>query len=160
MRKSDLADMAVRVDGDSLLIKLAGVVTLGTMRSLRRTIFRYAMRYDLGRVLVDLSSAALFMGAGEWLVLTQDSASRNAIRITTGLLVGEPAADEAWNHCERLSDYGRICLDVHRSERRLPLGWACGWSSCCGSAGGSGFCGRNAAMYALAIAALPTCPDP
>jgi hypothetical protein len=122
MRTSDLANMAARVENESLLLKLSGIVTLGTMRSLRRTIFRYAMRYDLGRVLVDLSSAALFMGAGEWLVLTQDSASRNAIRITTGLLVGEPAADEAWNHCERLSDYGRICLTF--TDRSAAYLWA------------------------------------
>jgi hypothetical protein len=122
MRKSDLADMAVRVDGDSLLIKLAGVVTFGTMRSLRRTTFRWAMRHEVARVLIDLSSAVLFMGAAEWPVLTEDSASRNALRITTGLLVAEPYADAAWDHCERLSDYGRICLAF--TDRCAAYHWA------------------------------------
>lgn len=122
MNTTHKAKLTVRIHGETLFIGVAGVATLGTMRQIRAATFRAAIQHDVGRALIDFSNAVLAMADVDWAAFSADSASRNAIRLSTALLVAEPFLDAAWDHCERLTDYGRVCLAF--SHRPSAYRWA------------------------------------
>ncbi len=92
------------------------------MLRIRTAIFRVAIRHEVDRVLVDLSAAVLVLSDDDWRTYTQHCASRNALRITSALLVPPVNQDEAWAHAEDLSAFGRI--NVAFTDRSAAYRWA------------------------------------
>ena len=108
--------------GSSLLIKFQGLVARPAMLGIRAAVLAVALANDIDRVLIDLSGAFVALSHEDWRDFTRDCASREALRLTTALLVPPLSEEAAWEHAERMSDYGRLTIVF--ADRDAAYRWA------------------------------------